>query len=774
LRERAGLLLYRRRIYRGGAMQFEVTAMRCVMGLMFMAFLGLSACSAWRNTYTLSPAVKESARRYSDVMDDFADQALLANVLRARDYAPMNFNDLSSITGALSVSGTLGLTLPFGPFVGAPAHTATSLGTYRYTGSPSLTGSSSPVINIGTLNTQGFMMTMIQPISTTYILSKWDSDPHELLLLLFIKSIRFPGETDDPMDTGHRRSYRNDPDSESEFNDFQHLIERMIASTAVRDGGKQVGNVDMKSLMILDPLGNPVPAGKILTATTPIPSQTLSVAAPGAPKLTGATGNAAGGVPTGTYYAKVTYVTNFGETLPSPEAAPLKLDSSQHITVSLNATAQGPVSAIGYNVYVSTDTQKETRQNQLPLPLGSIWTSPDTGLQAGGSPPGTGDGAYATSLPVYPATQHAVAGDYGIFQTINSLSDGQLHVGNSGCPDYVGSVPRLDPMDLCPSGSPAPFVQFYKEYPAQIVLCLDVPEEDGLFFGHHIYASSEQTQQAFAALPAAQQRFILARQNLTNVFTEVLDTESLSRAEVSQAETKHSADRAAATVELNAAVKDIGSLNAIIRSSQEKAARSDFQVSYMAKGPPSSSAPAAAPGSSQGGGNPGGGGGNNGGGSAAPGGMGQVTLALQPNRTSAIVPSVMCKGDQFVLHQESEEDFDQGSQRFTHIEWRSIAEVIQYLGAVARFQVRHLDTHGVVGWSGGGQEHRLFTYAKGSDGRIAVDYRDGTYSVPADYKNAHPGVFDHSLQTLALLNELISIAKISGSLPVPQPVTVLP
>lgn len=81
------------------------------------AALGLTSCAT---TYTLSPAVKESARRYSDVMDDFADQALLANVLRAKDYAPMNFNDLSSITGSLSLSSTLGLTFPFGLYNGNP------------------------------------------------------------------------------------------------------------------------------------------------------------------------------------------------------------------------------------------------------------------------------------------------------------------------------------------------------------------------------------------------------------------------------------------------------------------------------------------------------------------------------------------------------------------------------------------------------------------------------------------------------------------------------
>jgi hypothetical protein len=104
--------------------------------------LGLTGCAS---VYTLSPAVKESARRYSEVMDDFADQALLANVLRARDQAPMNFNDLSSITGALSLSATSAATVPFGPYIGN-RYVGTALGAPRDTGMPSISGSTSPVI----------------------------------------------------------------------------------------------------------------------------------------------------------------------------------------------------------------------------------------------------------------------------------------------------------------------------------------------------------------------------------------------------------------------------------------------------------------------------------------------------------------------------------------------------------------------------------------------------------------------------------------------------
>lgn len=254
------------------------------VAFLFAVLWGLTACAGWRDTYTLSPAVKESARRYSDVMDDFADQALLANVLRARDQAPMNFNDLSSITGSLSLQGTLALTLPFGPLTGTP----TTSSTYKDTASPTLMGTTSPVINIGTLNTQGFMLTMIQPISSTYVLSKWNEGlDHRLLLFLFVKSIRFcddrnlndpatrcgnrpvtPAATTLPCDLfgalSIRRAHTNDPDDPQAMDDFAKLVNCLF--DPANPGG---GDVDLKSLMILDPLGIAIPFGEQIQAQYP-------------------------------------------------------------------------------------------------------------------------------------------------------------------------------------------------------------------------------------------------------------------------------------------------------------------------------------------------------------------------------------------------------------------------------------------------------------------------------------------------------------------------
>ena len=171
--------------------------------------------------------------------------------------------------------------------------------------------------------------------------------------------------------------------------------------------------------------------------------------------------------------------------------------------------------------------------------------------------------------------------------------------------------------------------------------------------------------------------------------------------------------------------------------------------------------------------------------------MSQVTLNLQPSRISALIAKESCTADQIVLDAGSEADFERDSTKFTHVEWRSIAEVIQYLGALLRYK----DSNGAadaVSWEfrdsdGNAVEDKgrnvfdvLFTAHRRSVGdessnarraeRVSVNYRGDVYALNA--LSARPR--DRSLEVLSMVNELISIAKISGSLPVSQPVQVLP
>lgn len=97
-----------------------------------------------------------------------------------------------------------------------------------------------------------------------------------------------------------------------------------------------------------------------------------------------ATGTTAGGtLAATTYYVKITYVNALGETLPSTETTQAALINTL-LTVTSPAAQTG---ATGYNVYVSTATGTETKQNTTPIAIGTPWTEPTTGLIAGDALP---------------------------------------------------------------------------------------------------------------------------------------------------------------------------------------------------------------------------------------------------------------------------------------------------------------------------------------------------------------------------------------------------
>src|SRR5262249_38799514 len=87
-----------------------------------------------------------------------------------------------------------------------------------------------------------------------------------------------------------------------------------------------------------------------------------------------------------TYYVKVTYLVNGGETAASSESS-LAVAASHLLQVSSPSAETG---ATAYNVYVWTTSGQEVLQNANPITLGSTWTEPTSGLVTGASAPLTG------------------------------------------------------------------------------------------------------------------------------------------------------------------------------------------------------------------------------------------------------------------------------------------------------------------------------------------------------------------------------------------------
>ncbi len=117
----------------------------------------------------------------------------------------------------------------------------------------------------------------------------------------------------------------------------------------------------------------------------------------------GALSQVAGGTIAGTtYFVKSTWVLATGETDTATETS-LAVSADNLLVVA--APASAPANAIGWNVYVSTATGTETRQNgSTPIALGTAWTLPTTGLVSGtGAPSETvGQGTGAILLDVSP------------------------------------------------------------------------------------------------------------------------------------------------------------------------------------------------------------------------------------------------------------------------------------------------------------------------------------------------------------------------------------
>ncbi len=188
--------------------------------------LGLSGCS------TLAPQVQKVAVDFSSVYEEFGNQVLLANVLRARDKSPLSFSELPTISGALSMKTTAGLSLPFGPLQGSDA---------RKTFTPGVEFSSSPTFDTQSINNQAFTLSLLQPVSPAYIQSLWDAGfSRSLLMLVFAESIELPNGN-------AKRILRNDPDANDRFEAFKRFV---VSSTAQEPS--------MRSFTLIDPIGPPV------------------------------------------------------------------------------------------------------------------------------------------------------------------------------------------------------------------------------------------------------------------------------------------------------------------------------------------------------------------------------------------------------------------------------------------------------------------------------------------------------------------------------------
>jgi hypothetical protein len=215
---------------RGKTMNVPLRAVTALVAT--VSVISLTSCS-------LATTIQRDALDYNAGVANYNDQMLMYTILRARDDAPINLLALSTINGSISVQAGLS--------AGSTYQAITSAaGSHQITGAvtPTAQATASPTWSMASLNTQGFTLNIIQPISPMYIVSKWSTGLNrEFLLRLFVKSIHLT-------EAGGYHEYVNDPNSPAAMTEFAAKLHSWIP------------RISMRVLTVLEPLGPPLDPSK--------------------------------------------------------------------------------------------------------------------------------------------------------------------------------------------------------------------------------------------------------------------------------------------------------------------------------------------------------------------------------------------------------------------------------------------------------------------------------------------------------------------------------
>jgi hypothetical protein len=202
-------------------------------------------CAAALCACSLAGSIQRNALEYNASVANYNDQMLLYTILRARDEAPINILALSTINGAVSLQETLGATTSYENISGFAGAHDFSAGL-----APGVQATSSPTWSMASLDTQGFMLGIIQPISPMYVVSKWSTGAdREFLLRLFVKSIQVK-------EARGYHEYLNDPDSPAAMAEFSARLHAWFPK------------ISMRALTVLEPLGPPFDPSTVTTTST--------------------------------------------------------------------------------------------------------------------------------------------------------------------------------------------------------------------------------------------------------------------------------------------------------------------------------------------------------------------------------------------------------------------------------------------------------------------------------------------------------------------------
>ncbi len=169
------------------------------------AAAALSACGA-------ADQFAGHSLEYNVQAERIKNQSLLVNIVRAAYRKPLQFTDLTTITGQTSVQATGGFQIPLaGPVAADP--------TRLYVFNPSIQATNSPSYTVAVLNTKEFYRGILAPIQMQTIAYYIHTGfPKSVLLQLAISEIEYGR-------AGHTRKVDNVPTNP----EFSKLLDTLIA-----------------------------------------------------------------------------------------------------------------------------------------------------------------------------------------------------------------------------------------------------------------------------------------------------------------------------------------------------------------------------------------------------------------------------------------------------------------------------------------------------------------------------------------------------------------
>jgi hypothetical protein len=141
----------------------------------------MSLCGCWVSTAT----VRSQAVSYDDAIEDTTNKFLVLNILRAKDKAPLHFDEIPSIHESIQATGSLGFSIPYGPRPPTPGRNVLTTG---------LNVQVSPSFEVDHLDTKDFVTGIASPIDPKFVKYWLDRGlDRRVVLLLFFSAVDIVG-----------------------------------------------------------------------------------------------------------------------------------------------------------------------------------------------------------------------------------------------------------------------------------------------------------------------------------------------------------------------------------------------------------------------------------------------------------------------------------------------------------------------------------------------------------------------------------------------------